>query len=164
MTVQALQHPALDLSADTGTAGLERDWRCRIVNWEQANQLALIAASRAHAATGVDLSQPRVDVVAAISNARLELVWRPMPKVFGVYFNEPEANIGILVNSSLHAGARRHTAAHELGHHCLAHTTSIDDGSTIDLGTDAERHQTPRGTVDFLPSTRPRRWTDQEKA
>lgn len=139
----------------THRSGRGRD----ILTWEQANQLALVATARAHAALGVDLGQPRVDVAAAIGRADLELLWRPMPRIFGLYFNEPNSNIGILVNSGLHSGARRHTAAHELGHHWLEHTTSVDDGSTIDLGSE----DAAGVAIDYLPATRPRRWTDQEK-
>jgi len=146
-------------AVDTGARTTRIERRRDILTWQQANQLAHVAAARAHAALNVDLTRSRVDVVAAIGEAEIDLLWRPMPRVFGVYFNEPGANIGILVNSSLHIGARRHTAAHELGHHWLEHTTSVDDGSLIDLGAD----DPPEATVDFLPSTRFRRWTDQEK-
>ncbi|MGW6278415.1 ImmA/IrrE family metallo-endopeptidase [Kribbella sp. NPDC055071] len=122
--------------------------------WQQANKLANVAAARAHGALEVDLSAPRVDVEAAIGRADLDLFWRPMPRLFGLYFNEPDATVGILVNSGLPRGARRHTAAHELGHHLLRHTTTVDDGSTIDVGG---------GSIDPLPENgAPRRWTDQE--
>ncbi|MEZ5097051.1 MAG: ImmA/IrrE family metallo-endopeptidase, partial [Nocardioides sp.] len=101
----------------------------------------------------VDVTAPRVDVEAAISRADLDLFWRPMPRLFGLYFNEPDATVGILVNSGLPRGARRHTAAHELGHHLLRHSTTVDDGSTIDIG----------GAVDPLPHNgATRRWTDHE--
>lgn len=121
--------------------------------WQQANKVANVAAARAHGALDVDLSAPRVDVEAAIGRADLDLFWRPMPRLFGLYFNEPDATIGILVNSGLPRGARRHTAAHELGHHLLRHSTTVDDGSTIDIS----------GAVDPLPENgAPRRWTAQE--
>jgi len=127
--------------------------RGRMGTWQQANKVANVAAARAHGALDVDLSAPRVDVEAAIGRADLDLFWRPMPRLFGLYLNEPDATVGILVNSGLPRGARRHTAAHELGHHLLRHSTSVDDGSTIDIG----------GAVDPLPeSGAPRRWTDQE--
>ena len=122
--------------------------------WQQANKVANVAAARAHGALKVELSAPRVDVEVAIGRAGLDLFWRPMPRLFGLYINEPNATAGILVNSGLPRGARRHTAAHELGHHLLRHTTTIDDGSTIGIGG---------GAVDPLPENgAPRRWTDQE--
>lgn len=127
--------------------------RGRMGTWQQANKVANVAAARAHGALDVDLSAPRVDVEAAIGRADLDLFWRPMPRLFGLYFNEPDATVGILVNSGLPRGARRHTAAHEFGHHLLRHSTTVDDGSTIDIGI----------AVDPLPeSGAPRRWTDQE--
>lgn len=160
MSAAAVSRPRQSaFAADTGSRTTRIERRRDILTWQQANQLAHVAAARAHAALSVDLTRSRVDVVAAIGEAEIDLLWRPMPRVFGIYFNEPDANIGILVNSSLHIGARRHTAAHELGHHWLEHTTSVDDGSTIDLGDD----DPSEATVDFLPSARSRRWTDQEK-
>jgi len=125
-----------------------------MLNWKQANRVATLAAAHAHGLLEVELTAPRVDVVAAISRAQLDLFWRPMPHLFGLYFNEPGSKVGILVNSGLPRGARRHTAAHELGHHTLDHSTSIDDGSTINVGS---------GAVDLLPEPgTKRRWTDQE--
>ena len=124
-----------------------------MLNWQQANRVANVAAARALGALEVDLTMPSVDVVAAIGRAELALLWRPMPHLFGLYFNEPESNLGILVNNGLPLGARRHTAAHELGHHTLKHASSIDDGSTIAIG----------GAVDPFPKPgKTRRWTDQE--
>lgn len=126
----------------------------RMGTWQQANKVAHVAAAQAHGALKVDLSEPRVDVEAAISRADLELIWRPMPRLFGLYVNEPDAAVGILVNSGLPRGARRHTAAHELGHHLLRHTTTVDDRSTIDIGG---------GAIDSLPGNgAPRHWTYQE--
>ncbi|WP_436700673.1 ImmA/IrrE family metallo-endopeptidase [Nocardioides sp. BYT-33-1] len=127
--------------------------RGRMGSWQQANKVANVAAARAHGALEVDLSAPRVDVEAAVGRADLDLFWRPMPRLFGLYVSEPDAAVGILVNSGLPRGARRHTVAHELGHHLLRHSTTVDDGSTIDIG----------GAVDPLPENgAPRRWTDQE--
>lgn len=142
--------------ADTRTARANGrgGGRHDMLNWQQANQIANVAAARSHGALQVDLGAPRVDVVSAISRARLDLFWRPMPHLFGLYVNEPGAKVGILVNNGLPRGARRHTAAHELGHHTLDHATTVDDGSTIDVG---------HGAVDLLPKAgKQRRWPDQE--
>lgn len=135
-----------------------------MLTWAQANQVALLASSRAHAGEGVDLSQSRVDVVAAIRSAKVELLWRPMPRVFGLYVNEPGAKVGILVNSGLHGGARRHTAAHEFGHHWFEHSTTVDDEWTVDVSGSRSLGSDNSSAVDLLPAAgRRRRWTDQEK-
>ena len=105
---------------------------------------------------GVDPAAGRVDVVQAIGRAGVGLIWRHLPTVFGAYINEQGARPGILVNNGLPPAARRYTGGHELGHHWLKHTTSIDDDSTIVLTDDDH--------LDPIPTPRtPRVWTDQEK-
>lgn len=126
-----------------------------MLSWRDAHRIANMAAAQAHAALNVDLTGTRVDITAAIHTAGVELMWQPLPRVFGVYVNEPGACPGVLVNSGLPPGARRHTAAHELGHHQLRHTTSVDDGSTIDTVAAEE--------IDVIPAGGRRGWSDQEK-
>lgn len=129
----------------------------RVLTWQGAHKLANVAAAQAHAKLSVDLSGPRVDVVGAIRCAEVELMWRPLPNLFGAFLNEPGSVPGIIINSELPRGARRHTAAHELGHAQLAHSTSVDDGSTIDTVFADEVDAIP-------PANRKRAWSDQEKA
>jgi hypothetical protein len=129
----------------------------RLLSWHEAHRMANVAAAQAHARLGVDLSGHRVDVVGAIHQARIALMWRPMPHLFGAFINEPGGQPGIIINSGLPRGARTHTAAHELGHARLDHTTSVDDGSTIDTVFADE--------VDAIPAaSRRRAWPEQEKA
>jgi hypothetical protein len=45
---------------------------------------------------------------------------RPLPRLFGVYV-EANGNRGVMVNSIMTRATRRHTAAHELGHHEFGH-------------------------------------------
>lgn len=127
-----------------------------MVTWEEAHRIAHMAAAKAHAHLGVDVAGTQVDVVGAIGTAGVTLMWRLMPAIFGAYLNEIDAAPGILVNNGLPHGARRYTAAHELGHHWLAHTTSVDDGSTIDTVAREEFDAIP-------PANRQRPWPDQEK-
>ena len=61
-----------------------------------------------------------VNVSKAIDDAGLSLMWRPLPRLFGVYV-ESGGNRGVLVNSVMTRATRRHTAAHELGHHEFGH-------------------------------------------
>lgn len=126
-----------------------------MLSWQQANQMANMASAQALGRLGVDLDAPRVNVEEAIHRAGIALMWQPLPKLFGAYLNLPGAQPGILVNNRLPRGARRHTAAHELGHAWLNHTTSADDGSTINAALDE----------DPLPQANRRRvWSDKEKA
>lgn len=90
------------------------------MNWLIANRLGHMAAAKAHGRLGVDPAGYPVDVNAAIAAADLPLMYRPMPRLFGIYM-ESDGNLGILVNSALNTATRRHTAAHELGHHELKH-------------------------------------------
>lgn len=129
----------------------------RMLSWQDAHRLANIAAAQAHAHLAMDLTGSRVDIVGAIHRADIELMWQPFPHLFGAFVNEAGSTPGIIVNAALPRGARRHTAAHELGHARLAHSTSVDDGSTIDTVFADE--------VDAIPQTDRRRpWPDQEKA
>lgn len=124
------------------------------ITWADANRLANIAAAQAHHALNVETSAPPIDVRGAINAADILLMWRPMPRMFGMYINEPGSSPGILVNSAIPRSARRHTAAHELGHHWLGHRVAVDDGHTVDS-------ELPSGIVSVGG---PYGWTDQEKA
>lgn len=127
-----------------------------MLSWPQAHRLAHIEATKARAKLDVDPAAGRVDVFQAIGRAGVALIWRHLPTVFGAYINEQGARPGILVNNGLPPAARRYTGGHELGHHWLKHTTSIDDDSTIVLTGDDQ--------LDPIPTPRtPRVWTDQEK-
>lgn len=147
--------PKLQFAAELGP-GADRATAPPSMTWQVAHRIANISAAQAAAALGVDLNATAVDVDRAIGMAGVALVWRAMPTVFGAYINEPTARPGILINNGLPLGARRQTAAHELGHHWSHHTTSVDDDSTIDT--------TEHLRADELPKRgRRRRWTDQEK-
>lgn len=126
------------------------------LTWAKAHQIAHMAATKAHHALNVDLSGVSVDVVSALGAADVMVLWRPMPQLFGAYINEPGSKPGVLVNYGLPRPARRYTCAHELGHHWMRHSTSVDDGSSIDT--------TVLEDVDAVPAANRRRaWPEQEK-
>lgn len=120
-------------------------------SWQDAHRVANLATAQARHDLQVPSGLPRVDIDRAIRQAGVILMWRPLPTVFGAYLNEPGSQPGILLNNQLPAAARRYTAAHELGHHWLQHTTSVDDDRTVDI-------------TDRLPVGGRRGWTAQEKA
>lgn len=126
-----------------------------MLSWADAHRVANIAAAQAHHDLGVDPAAPPIDVAAALAADGVLLMWRPMPRLFGAYLNSPGARPGVLVNSAIPVGARRHTAAHELGHHRLRHSATIDDGACL--------HLDPLETEAGYPATSRARWTDQEK-
>nr|MBA3915349.1 ImmA/IrrE family metallo-endopeptidase [Terriglobales bacterium] len=123
----------------------------------EAHRIANIAAAKAHRRLGVDTATPPIDIAGAIAAAEVPLFWRRLPRVLGLYINEQGSRPGILVNNALPHGARRHTAAHELGHHLLSHTTHVDDGSTVEVTLDED-------DATEVPVRRRAGWPEQEKA
>ena len=118
------------------------------MSWPTAHRVAHIAAVQAlH-----DLQVPQglfpVHVEAAIDQAGVSLMWQPMDQLFGTYLKVGGVR-GILVNERLTRSGRRHTAAHELGHHRFGHRLEPGSPCTVDTGDG----QGP-----------PRRWTPDEKA
>lgn len=85
-----------------------------------ANRLGHIAATKAHSRLGVDVAAYPINVSKAIDDAGLTLMQRPMPRLFGIYI-EANGNRGVMVNSIMTRATRRHSAAHELGHHEFEH-------------------------------------------
>jgi Zn-dependent peptidase ImmA (M78 family) len=128
----------------------------RMLTWADAHRIAHMAAAQAFRRLSVDITGVNVDVFEAIKSSQTVLMFQPMPRLFGAYLAEEGSTPGIIINSGLPRGARRHTAAHELGHAQLGHTTSVDDGSTIDSVIHDETDAIP-------PASHRRSWTDQEK-
>ena len=128
----------------------------RPMTWAKAHQVAHMAAAKAHHALNVDLGGVSVDVVSALGAAGVIVIWRPMPQLFGAYINETGSVPGVLINYGLPRPARRYTCAHELGHHWMRHSTTVDDGSSIDTAL--------REDIDAVPAANRRRaWPEQEK-
>ncbi|MFI5882039.1 ImmA/IrrE family metallo-endopeptidase [Streptomyces sp. NPDC051554] len=95
------------------------------MNWDVAHRIAGIAANQAHRDLGVDRSE-YVPVHAALRSAGLIGMAQPMPRLFGVYFDERTDGPAVLLNAALDVITQRHTAAHELGHHRLHHRSTYD--------------------------------------
>ncbi len=96
------------------------------MTWSEAHEEAMFAAADAHDELRLDATQ-RIDVFAAIEGLGLELLFRPLRNVSGLYVPGANRRDGGVLITSYHGLARqRFTAAHELGHHWLEHEASID--------------------------------------
>ncbi len=121
------------------------------MTWQSANRVAAIAAAQAHGDLGIDTTAAPIDVDAAIDRAGVVLMYRPLPTLFGVYLRGSSTGPGIMVNNALTRAVRRHTAAHELGHHRFGHESSFEAGADT---------QDPSAS---LRATRRGGWSDDEK-
>jgi Zn-dependent peptidase ImmA (M78 family) len=96
------------------------------MSWREAHEQAMFAAAEAHDRLEID-TEERIDVFAAIERIGLELVFRPLCGLSGLYVPAPRrAESGILVSANHPLARQRYTAAHELGHHWLGHDANLD--------------------------------------
>ena len=109
-----------------------------------ANRLGHIAATKSHSRLGVDPSAYPINVSKAIDDADLTLMRRPMPRLFGIYI-EANGNRGVMVNSVMTRATRRHTAAHELGHHEFEHRPDPARQCSIEATVPAAAGSSPTG-------------------
>lgn len=116
--------------------------------WSTAHRVAHIAAVQAHHELLASPARFPVQVEAAIGRAGVPLMWQPMDQLFGTYLRVGDSH-GILVNERLTRAGRRHTAAHELGHHRFGHRLDPAVPCAVD-------------TADGPPLAR--RWTPDEQA
>jgi Zn-dependent peptidase ImmA (M78 family)/predicted secreted protein len=70
-----------------------------------------------------------VDVFGAIVMLKIQLLFRPMDGLLGVYL--PGESPGIMVSTERSLVIQRWTAAHELGHFVLKHTAHLDDDEML---------------------------------
>jgi hypothetical protein len=96
------------------------------VRWDVAHRVASIAAVHAHRDYGIDRSD-YVDVFTTIEAAGIDCVAQPLPRLLGMYVAPGDGGPAILVNSGQDEIGIRHSAAHELGHHALGHTSRWDE-------------------------------------
>lgn len=66
------------------------------------------------------------DIVGAVSELGIPLLFRPLDKLWGAAIAIDDATRGILVTTKLDLHVQRFTLAHELGHILLEHDTSLD--------------------------------------
>lgn len=71
----------------------------------------------------------RVDVYDTIARIGVPLMFTRLDGLLGAYYREPTP--GVLVTTQRPLSQQRFTAAHELGHHHLGHTPSLDDESIL---------------------------------
>lgn len=71
----------------------------------------------------------RVDVYDTIARLNVPLFFTKLDGLLGVYLREPSP--GVLVTTQRPQNQQRFTAAHELGHHYLGHSPSLDDESIL---------------------------------
>ena len=96
------------------------------MRWDVAHRVASIAAVHAHRDYGVDRSG-YVDVFTTIGAAGIDCMAQPLPRLLGMYVAPEDGGPAILVNSGQDEIGMRHSAAHELGHHALGHTSRWDE-------------------------------------
>lgn len=103
------------------------------MNWREAHEEGMFAAAEAHEELGVN-PRRQIDIFAAIRDAGLELLFRPLRGVSGLYVPAGRGiAAGVLVSSHHPLSRQRFTAAHELGHFWLNHEASIDPETEIGL-------------------------------
>jgi Zn-dependent peptidase ImmA (M78 family) len=71
----------------------------------------------------------RVDVYYTIARLGVPLMFTRLDGLLGAYYREPTP--GVLVTTQRPLSQQRYTAAHELGHHHLGHSPSLDDESIL---------------------------------
>jgi hypothetical protein len=96
------------------------------MRWDVAHRVASIAAVHAHRDYGIDRSG-YADVFAAIEASGIDCMAQPLPRLLGMYVRPEDGGPAILVNSGQDEIGIRHSAAHELGHHALGHTSRWDE-------------------------------------
>ena len=81
-----------------------------------------------------------VDVYDAIRRSNLWLMFQPLDGLFGTY-QQSEGAAGVVINVKVHPALQRFTAAHELGHHVLGHSDSMDPENHIGGFTNLESQE-----------------------
>jgi Zn-dependent peptidase ImmA (M78 family) len=95
------------------------------VNWQVANATAMMRAVQVHRDLGIDRTG-YVDVFAALKDAGIECMAKPLARLFGFYYAPRDGGPAALLNADLDEITLRHTAAHELGHHAFDHGSRAD--------------------------------------
>jgi Zn-dependent peptidase ImmA (M78 family) len=73
-----------------------------------------------------------IDVFETIEDQQgVNLMFKPLRNLYGFYIRERNV-AGIMINASHPVSLQRFTAAHELGHHILGHSQSMDEVASIE--------------------------------
>ncbi|MGO8869001.1 MAG: protease inhibitor I42 family protein [Alphaproteobacteria bacterium] len=104
-----------------------------MTEYTAAIRRATLAAARLHRDLGIQAQATRgngrVDVFEVAVRLNVPLVLKPLEGLLGAYLTDPAP--GVLVTTKRPLSVQRFTAAHELGHHRLGHTPSLDDESIL---------------------------------
>jgi hypothetical protein len=103
------------------------------VSWADAHRLGALATSRLLRELDIDVQQ-RIPIFGIPERLGVVLRAGPLPRLAGAYIAEPGADPGILVNNRHPIARQRYTVAHEIGHHVLEHSTSLDADTELDPG------------------------------
>ena len=94
--------------------------------WTTAHRMAMMAANHAHNDTGAARDE-YIDVFATLRAAGICCIGKPWRNLAGAYAGEELGGPVVMVNSALDEVAIRHTAGHELGHHCFGHGSRMEE-------------------------------------
>lgn len=104
-----------------------------MAGYESSLRKASLEATRLHRDHAIQArtvhGNGRVDVYGTIARLGVPLMFTRLEGLLGAYYREPRP--GILVTTERPSSQQRYTAAHELGHHHLGHTPSLDDESIL---------------------------------
>jgi Zn-dependent peptidase ImmA (M78 family) len=104
-----------------------------VADYPSAIRKAALEASRLHRELNVTRASVddsgRIDVYDAIAKLNVPLMFTKLDGLLGAYYRHPSP--GVLVTTERPLSQQRYTAAHELGHHFLGHTPSLDDESIL---------------------------------
>jgi Zn-dependent peptidase ImmA (M78 family) len=104
-----------------------------MASYESSLRKASLEAARLHRDLSIQAQtvhgSGRVDVYGTIARLRVPLMFTRLDGLLGAYYREPAP--GILVTTQRPSSQQRYTAAHELGHHHLGHSPSLDDENIL---------------------------------
>lgn len=100
------------------------------MTWADAHRLGAVQASRLLRYLDIDVQQ-RIPIFDIPQQLGVVLRIGPLPRLAGAYVAEPDTEPGILVNNRHPVARQRYTVAHEIGHHVLGHSTSLDSETEL---------------------------------
>ncbi len=104
-----------------------------MVNYVAAIRRATLEASRIHRDLAIQAQvvhgTGRIDVYGTIARLGVPLFFTKLDGLLGAYYRHPSP--GVLITTERPLSQQRFTAAHELGHHWLGHTPSLDDEESM---------------------------------
>jgi len=104
-----------------------------MASYESSLRKASLEAARLHRDLAIQAQtvhgNGRVDVYGTIARLGVPLMFTRLDGLLGAYYREPAP--GILVTTQRPSSQQRYTAAHELGHHHLGHSPSLDDENIL---------------------------------